>query len=68
MASGFSGEEQRKHRGKCIDCGMALELYMVDLKKNKRILQCRRCGLFHSYSKDFLGKWKLAKAAKVLDL
>jgi transcription elongation factor Elf1 len=68
MVSGFSGDEQRKHHGRCIDCGEVLELYMLDLKKNKRILQCRNCGLFHTYSKDLLGKWKLLKVTKVSDL
>lgn len=68
MVSGFSGEERRKHSGKCIDCGEVLELYMLDLKKNRRILKCKRCELFHHYTKDLLGKWKLAKAAKVSDL
>jgi hypothetical protein len=68
MAGIFGEEEQRKHRGTCIDCGNVLELYMLDLKKGRRILQCTRCGLYHFYTKDLFGKWKLAKAAKVPDM
>ncbi len=68
MVSGFSGEEHRKHQGRCIDCGGVLQLYLLDLKKNKRTLQCEKCGLFHSYTKDLLGKWKLSKVTKLSDL
>jgi len=64
----FGEEERRRHTGVCIDCGGALELYMLDLKKGRRILQCPRCGLYHYYKKDMLGKWKLAKAAKIPDM
>jgi DNA-directed RNA polymerase subunit RPC12/RpoP len=54
--------------GKCIDCGSSLELYEIDFDKSKRIMQCTRCGLYHFYKKDFLGKWKLVKAGRVSDL
>lgn len=65
MAGVFSGDEQRKHTGVCIDCGSGLELYMLDLKRARRTLVCPRCGLYHFYKKDVLGKWKLTKAAKI---
>jgi len=68
MAEVFGGEERRKHTGNCIDCGEILELYMLDLKKRRRILQCTKCGLYHFHTKDMLGKWKLVKAAKIPDL
>ena len=64
----FGEEERRRHTGVCIDCGGALELYMLDLKKGRRKLQCPRCGLYHYYSKDMFGKWKLTKAAKIPDI
>lgn len=64
-----SGEEgERRHRGNCIDCGEVLVLYMLDLKKRRRVLQCTRCDLYHFYKKDLFGKWKLIKAGKVSDL
>lgn len=69
MAGGVFGEaERRRHQGVCIDCGEVLELYMLDLKKGRRVLQCTRCGLYHFYRKDLFGKWKLVKAAKIPDL
>ncbi len=68
MSGIFGEDEKRKHTGHCIDCGNSLDLYMLDLKKNRRILQCTRCGLYHFYTKDILGKWKVIKAAKVPDL
>ena len=69
LAAGVLGEEERRrHTGVCIDCGGPTELYELDLKKSKKILQCTRCGLYHIYKKDMLGKWKVVKAAKVSDL
>jgi len=68
MADASGEGESRKYTGKCIDCGEILDLYMLDLKKGRRILQCTRCGLYHFYQKDFLRKWRLAKASKVPDL
>ena len=67
MSGGLGVEGQRKHTGLCIDCGSGLELYMLDLKRGRRTLQCPRCGLYHFYKKDVLGKWKLTKAAKIPD-
>jgi hypothetical protein len=67
-AGAFGEEEQRRHTGVCIDCGGKLELYLLDLKRSKRILLCTRCGLYHIYRKDMLGKWKIVKVAKVADL
>ena len=68
MAGVFGEEERHRHRGVCIDCGNVLELYMLDLKKGRRILQCTHCGLYHFYKKDLFGKWKVVKAAKYPDL
>lgn len=68
MTDAPGNSEPRRHTGKCIDCGEIIDLYMLDLKKGKRILQCSRCGLYHFYKKDLLGKWKLIQASKVPDL
>ncbi len=69
LGGGFDlTEEPRKHTGKCVDCGSPLELYELDFKKQRKVLKCQRCGLFHLYKKDFFGKWKLVKAAKVSGL
>ena len=68
IMSGAQGEAQRKHTGRCIDCGAVLQLYKLDLKKGRRMLVCSRCGLYHFYKKDFLGKWKLLQASKVDDM
>ncbi len=67
MVDVFGVGRRRRHTGKCVDCGGVLELYTLDLKKSRRILQCPRCGLYHLYRKDLLGKWKLAKATKATD-
>jgi DNA-directed RNA polymerase subunit RPC12/RpoP len=64
----MSGETEKTFAGKCIDCGSPLVLYEVDFEKNRRIMQCNRCGLFHFYKKDFFGKWKLVRAGRVSDL
>lgn len=57
---------QKKHTGKCFDCGGPLELIEFDIQKNTRIMKCRSCGLFHFHKKDFLGNWKLLKVTKNL--
>ena len=56
--------KQRLHVGKCQNCGYALELYEMDVKKRMRVMKCERCGMMHFYKKDIIGKWRLAKAAK----
>ncbi|NWG10354.1 hypothetical protein HXY33_01175 [Candidatus Bathyarchaeota archaeon] len=61
-------ESDKAYIGKCVDCGSPLVLYEVDFEKNRRILQCTQCGLFHFYKKDFFGKLKLVKASRVSDL
>ena len=58
-------EETRKHTGKCVDCDSPLELYELNFEKHRKVLRCQRCGLFHLFKRDFFGKWKLVKAAKV---
>jgi DNA-directed RNA polymerase subunit RPC12/RpoP len=60
--------ETQKAQDKCVECGADLKLYEIDYEKNRRVLQCPRCGLFHFYKKDFLGRWKLVKAGRVSDL
>ena len=64
----MSGESGRTYTGKCVDCGSPLVLYEMDFEKNRRVMQCTRCGLFHLYKKDFFGRWKLVKAGRVSDL
>ena len=64
----MSGKNYRTYSDKCVDCGSPLELYEIDFDKGRRIMQCTRCGLYHFYKKDFLGKWKLVKAGRVSDL
>lgn len=58
----------KSHVGKCIDCGAVTELFELDIKHGKKILQCPKCGLYHFYKKDWFGRWKLVKAGKVSDL
>lgn len=55
---------QKQKGNKCTNCGYPLELYEVDFKKNRKMLKCQRCGLYHYYKKDLVGKWKLQKAVK----
>lgn len=50
--------------GKCKNCNYPLEIYEIDFKKNRKTLRCQRCGLYHIYKKDFVGKWKLQKVVK----
>jgi predicted nucleic-acid-binding Zn-ribbon protein len=52
------------HIGKCQNCGYALELYEMDVKKRMKVMRCERCGMLHFYKKDIIGKWRLYKAAK----
>jgi len=55
----------KAHTGKCRNCGYATELYEIDFKKDMRVLRCPRCGLFHFYKKDIIGRWRLLKAARL---
>jgi len=59
--------QERKYLGKCIDCKGTLELVELDIEGAKKIMQCRDCGLFHIYKKDFLGRYKLVKVTKMLN-
>jgi DNA-directed RNA polymerase subunit RPC12/RpoP len=61
-------KEAVKAQNKCVECGADLKLYEIDYVRNRRILQCPKCGLFHFYRKDFWGRWKLVKAGRVSDL
>lgn len=63
----MSGEDGKAFKGKCAGCGSALELYEIDFEKGRKIMKCIKCGLFHLYKRDFLGKWKLAKAGPASD-
>jgi predicted nucleic-acid-binding Zn-ribbon protein len=56
--------QPKLHTGKCQNCGYALELYEMDVKRSTRVMRCERCGLLHFYKKDIIGKWRLFKAAK----
>jgi len=56
---------ERKHTGKCFDCGGPLELVEFNAEKGTKIMKCQNCGLCHYYKKDFLGSWKLLKATKI---
>jgi RNase P subunit RPR2 len=49
---------------RCKNCDYPLEVYEIDFKKNTKVMKCQRCGLYHYYKKDFVGKWRLLKAAK----
>jgi len=55
---------QKLKTGRCKNCDYPLEVYEIDFKKNTKILRCQRCGLYHYYKKDFVGKWRLIKAVK----
>ncbi len=48
----------------CTNCNYPLEIYEIDFKKSRKILKCQRCGLYHYYKKDIVGKWRLQKAVK----
>jgi len=58
------GPPPKMHSGKCQNCGYALELYEIDVRKSSKIMKCERCGLLHYYKKDIVGKWRLQRAAK----
>ncbi len=55
---------QKRKANTCTNCNYPLEVYEIDFKKNRKVLRCQRCGLYHFYKKDFVGKWKLQKAVK----
>jgi len=57
---------EKRHTGKCYDCGGPLELVEFDFKRGTRIMRCQNCGLFHIHKKDFIGNWKLLKVTKNL--
>lgn len=59
------GKKAKANR--CTSCEYPLEIYEIDFKKSRKILRCQRCGLYHYYKKDLVGKWRLQKAVK-LDL
>jgi len=58
------GPRPKVHAGKCQNCGYALELYEMDVKKSMKVMRCERCGVLHFYKKDIMGKWRLQRAAK----
>jgi len=60
--------EEKRHTGTCFDCGGPLELVELDIQKNTKTMQCQNCGLFHFYKKDFLGKHRLLKVSKNLNM
>jgi predicted nucleic-acid-binding Zn-ribbon protein len=58
------GSRSMVHGGKCQNCGYALELYEINVKKSSKVMKCERCGLLHFYRKDIVGKWRLQSASK----
>ncbi len=61
-------EKAKRHSEKCYNCSGQLELYEMDLQRAQKIMFCRCCGLFHYYSKDFLGSLKLRKVSKTPEI
>jgi RNase P subunit RPR2 len=55
---------QKLKISRCKNCDYPLEVYEIDFKKNTKILKCQRCGLYHYYKKDLVGKWRLQRAVK----
>ncbi len=64
MPNSILAGKPRLHPGKCQNCGYALDLYEMDVKKRMKVMRCDRCGMMHVYKKDLIGKWRLLKAAK----
>jgi len=64
LHSTLVGSHPKLHGGKCQNCGYALELYEMDVKRRCKTMRCERCGLLHYYRKDIVGKWRLQRAAK----
>ena len=64
MSTTLLGSHPRVHAGKCKNCGYALDLYEMDVKRSSKVMRCERCGLLHIYRKDIVGKWRLQKAVK----
>lgn len=53
-----------KYSENCENCRNALQLYELDSRKHMRVMRCQKCGMWHVYKRDVLGKWKLLKAQK----
>ncbi len=60
----MESSKDRKHVGKCFDCGGITELVEFDARKGTRIMKCQQCGLYHLQKQELLGGWKLLKASK----
>jgi len=60
-------KRERTKVSACYDCQGPLELFEFDMQRNRRIMKCQSCGLFHFYKKDLLGTWKLVKVSKNAD-
>jgi hypothetical protein len=58
---------QKKHTGRCFDCGGILELVEMEIQGSTKIMKCLNCGLFHVYKKDFLGRHRLSRVTKNLE-
>ena len=54
----------KAQKGKCKNCGSAMELDELDFRKSTKIMKCTRCGMLHVYKKDIIGKWRLLSAHK----
>jgi len=64
LHSALISPHPKLHTGKCQNCGYALELYEMDVKRSTKVMKCERCGLLHFYKKDIVGKWRLQRATK----
>lgn len=63
----MSAKKERKRVNSCYDCQTPLELFEFDMQRNRRIMKCKSCGLFHFYKRNLLGTWKLLKVSKNFD-
>lgn len=65
--SGFQhpNQEVKIQTYKCTNCKYPLQVYHIDFKKYRKVLMCQRCGLYHHYKKNLVGRWKLQRVAKM---
>jgi hypothetical protein len=60
----FAREDKEKPKEKCLDCGKDLHLFELNVDRQVKIMKCEECGIYHIYSKDAFGNWKIKKATK----
>ena len=61
-------DKTKKHVDKCYNCSSPTDLFEMDLQKQKKVMFCRGCGLFHYYKRDFFGNWELRKVSKTPEI